>query len=436
MLPYSEQQYYWPDSINGPFYGISDIGYETSEVIRSHSLKYSSTAAEGTPEFPFAATGLMQYAKPFQYSFNGSHNATLYERCTSTFADPTRGTLLDGLYGRASSNVLIAQPRLQKPGWDGCRDRFDNRSDLPSGLQYVQPLPRYGHRAVYHAPTSEILFYGGMAYLEEQPATLKDTWQSEVKADMWYYNLFHCVNNCSFNGDCNYGFCSCHVGYYGVDCSNTSCPGTFCYYNEFTHEQNCTHACQAGYVHTDADVYIGDVYKIPCTENNWGTSHGICDGFGSVQCAPPYIGSDCGTKDCKSNCSFNGWCSIEYPVSRCMCQPGYFGEICDMKLCLNNCSYPNGFCNTTTGVCACNQIYSPFNNTRAYELWGGEDCSYNFPYAGAGQNAFIASLRQIFSYNLSAMFWWLNLLIIIVVLSTTSLTTTQTTTELHFYYKG
>ena len=159
---------------------------------------------------------------------------------------------------------------------------------------------------VFHEPTKEILFYGGMAYDNEEPYTLSYTYRSQALSDMWYYNLNHCPNNCTGNGECFYGFCSCHVGYYGIDCSNISCPGTFCYYNDLTHQQNCTHACQAGYIHTDNDTYVQDIYKIPCTVDNWGESNGICNGFGTVQCAPPFVGDDCGTKDCKSNCSFNG----------------------------------------------------------------------------------------------------------------------------------
>jgi hypothetical protein len=105
------------------------------------------------------------------------------------------------------------------------------------------------------------------------------------------------------------------------------------------------------------------------------------------QCAPPFIGDDCSIKDCKSNCSFNGWCSVEYPVSRCMCSPGYFGEICEEKYCLNNCSYPNGVCNTTSGYCNCRMMYSPYNRSREYKPWGGEDCSYLFPWAAAPRAA-------------------------------------------------
>ena len=63
-------------------------------------------------------------------------------------------------------------------------------------------------------------------------------------------------------------------------------------------------------------------YKLPCDVlTNTGESNGICDGFGTTQCAPPFISDDCSIKDCKNNCSFNGFCSVEYPVSRCLCQP-------------------------------------------------------------------------------------------------------------------
>jgi hypothetical protein len=95
------------------------------------------------------------------------------------------------------------------------------------------------------------------------------------------------------------------------------------------------------------------------------------------------VGEDCSIKDCMGNCSFNGWCSEEYPVSRCMCMPGFFGEVCELKHCLNNCTYPNGLCDPLTGNCTCNMMYSPYNNTREYFPWGGEDCSYLFAYAGS-----------------------------------------------------
>ncbi|RYY89740.1 hypothetical protein EON63_00150 [archaeon] len=394
ILPYNSQPYYWPDSNLGPYFGIFQKDWTKSP---NSTLQFENQAAHGTPIVPYAATGLRQYAQKFIYSFNSTHNGFLYEYCTSVFGEPTRGRTVDGFYGRASKPVLIAQPRPQRPGWDGCRDRYDVRTDLPQSLQYVHPRARYGHRAIFHENTSEIIFYGGQAYLADQAIAyrLEKTFDSAVQSDMWYYNLDHCVNNCTGHGDCYYGFCFCFVGYYGVDCSNTSCPGTFCHYDPISHEQICTHACQAAYNHTDNDTYVQDIAKIPCSIEHPGESNGICDGFGTTMCAPPFITQDCSVKDCPKNCSFNGWCSVEFPVSRCMCQPGYFGDICDQKLCLNNCSYPNGVCNTTSGMCACNMMYSPYLNTREFKPWDGEDCSYLFPYAAGMRGLHVASWMYV-----------------------------------------
>jgi hypothetical protein len=141
---------------------------------------------------------------------------------------------------------------------------------------------------------------------------------------------------------------------------------------------------------------VQDITKVACSYHNLGISNGICDGFGKTQCAPPFIGDDCSIKDCKANCSFNGWCSIEYPVSRCMCAPGYYGDICDKKICLNNCTYPNGLCNSTDGQCQCRMMFSPYLNTREFKPWDGEDCSYLFPYA-AGELSSLAGFKSIFS---------------------------------------
>ena len=396
VLPYRDQKFYWPDSDHGPYWDIKPkdfdknpyhVNAKTGEKEYNVKLKWDEVAAVGTPMYPYAATGPMQYAKPFVYSFNSTHNATLYEHCTSVFGEPTRHTATpDGKAGRADGPVLVPQPRRRRPGWDGCSSRSDGRKDLPNILQYEKPPARAGHAGVWMYETSEIFIYGGMSYRQENPKRLDQTWPTITRDDMWYFNLNHCINNCSDHGVCRNGFCTCYVGYYGEDCSNTSCAGTSCFYDEYTNDQICVHACQAGYVHTDNDVYVQDITKIPCSPHRAGESNGVCDGFGTTQCAPPFLGDDCGTKDCKNNCSFNGWCSIEYPVSRCMCQPGYFGETCEFKLCLNNCSYPNGVCNTKTGFCDCRNIYSPFNQTRVYHPWAGEDCSWLYAYQAAGKN--------------------------------------------------
>ena len=53
-----------------------------------------------------------------------------------------------------------------------------------------------------------------MGYSKEEYYTTNDTWTSMTKDDMWYFNLYHCINNCSNgHGDCFFGFCFCHPGY-------------------------------------------------------------------------------------------------------------------------------------------------------------------------------------------------------------------------------
>lgn len=53
-------------------------------------IKWTDYPASGTAEFPYAATGPIQYAQRFFYSFNNTHNATLVASCTSVWGEPTR----------------------------------------------------------------------------------------------------------------------------------------------------------------------------------------------------------------------------------------------------------------------------------------------------------------------------------------------------------
>jgi hypothetical protein len=226
-----------------------------------------------------------------------------------------------------------------------------------------------------------MILYGGEALFREELPLLRITHKTRVVGDLWAWSPQVCPANCSGVGDCWYGHCYCHAGYYGIDCSNATCPGTYCRYDTADHVQECQHCCSAPYNHSDADVYVEDLRKVPCDENHFGLSHGICDGFGFCQCAPPFITEDCSVRDCPANCSGHGWCSVEYPVSRCICEPPYTGDNCAQRLCLNNCSYPNGDC--VGGVCVCAGIKSPYNRTIFFDTYHGDDCSWFRPFAGA-----------------------------------------------------
>uniref|UniRef100_A0A7S1U7T1 EGF-like domain-containing protein n=1 Tax=Phaeomonas parva TaxID=124430 RepID=A0A7S1U7T1_9STRA len=340
----------------------------------------------GTPMPPYAATGPRQYVRPFVITVNGTHNATVYEWCTSVKGQPTRGKVVDGLYGRADEHVFIPQPRRQAPGWDGCRDRIDNRSDLPAELQWVAPNHRSTHKAIFSKDFNMIIVYGGLGTNVTIDKSLSEPFPAEALSDMWQFGLNDCLGNCSNHGDCSLGFCTCHPGYYGSDCSNTSCPGDFCWYDDFTRQQHCRHCCHAGFDHdANADNFDIDYVqeKKTCSAEDPGIMNGICDGFGQCQCAPPFIGDDCSIKDCPNRCSYNGWCSVEFPVSRCICNPGYYGEYCQFMECLNNCSWPNGVCDIDTGLCDCRMTYNPYNRTLERLEYGGEDCSYIPAYAAA-----------------------------------------------------
>mmetsp|Transcript_31563 Transcript_31563/g.36300 ORF Transcript_31563/g.36300 Transcript_31563/m.36300 type:complete len:216 (+) Transcript_31563:21-668(+) len=187
-----------------------------------------------------------------------------------------------------------------------------------------------------------ILFYGGLSYKHvsiysgQHPSTpsLNVTHETLVSDDLWSLNIHSCPRNCSNQGTCTNGFCNCFPGYYGLDCSNITCPGSVCYYDA-DNAQHCEHCCYDGYTHSadEQEEYVPGIRKIPCRRKSdlreglfTGNSNGICDGFGTCQCAPPFIGEDCSILDCQNDCSFNGYCSVEFPISRCICRPGYFGK--------------------------------------------------------------------------------------------------------------
>jgi len=224
------------------------------------------------------------------------------------------------------------------------------------------------------------LIFGGFGFTEYRLPRKDITEPARTMPDMWVYHIGQCVKNCSLHGDCIHGSCFCHDGYYGSDCSNQTCPGDFCYYDA-DRQQHCKHCCTAGYKQKFVDHYLIDERKIPCSLENPGESHGICDGFGMCHCVPPYLGDDCSMRDCKLHCSGHGRCSTEYPVSRCDCERGWTGNLCTEQLCLNNCSYPNGVC--VNGSCFCSMTYSPFNRTQQYYPWMGDDCSWRIPYTAA-----------------------------------------------------
>eukprot|EP01029_Cantina_marsupialis_P024670 TRINITY_DN6398_c1_g1_i1.p1 TRINITY_DN6398_c1_g1~~TRINITY_DN6398_c1_g1_i1.p1 ORF type:complete len:784 (+),score=163.00 TRINITY_DN6398_c1_g1_i1:95-2446(+) len=304
----------------------------------------------------------------------------------SVYGQPTRATVIDGKYGRSDKHVFIEQARRATVGWDGCRDHHNSTMATENGLEdemtWERPTPRQFHATVFSEKYDQLILYGGFGLKTEMKQTTDLTRNAIMLNDMWAFDIHTCMNGCSSHGNCRYGNCICDNGFYGIDCSNMTCPGTFCYNDPFTMEQHCKHCCHATYTHADGQGYEGFERKVQCDLDHQGESHGICDGFGNCQCAPPFIGADCAIRDCPDDCSGHGYCSIQYPNSRCSCDPGYYGLNCGKKYCLNNCSYPNGDCQDD-GTCVCKMTYNPYNRTQEWRIWGGEDCSYITPFASA-----------------------------------------------------
>ena len=162
----------------------------------------------------------------------------------SVWGQPTRSEseLFESLENR---QLFVHQPRRQRPGWDGCRDRRDGRADLKSELMWDQPTQRWNHKMLLHAESSTIMLTGGVHHPRPEPVRMDYTPEIETTMDIWIYDLNSCVHDCSGHGSCVLGYCFCDDGYYGMDCSNTSCPGDYCYYDDVTWKQSCRHCCSS-----------------------------------------------------------------------------------------------------------------------------------------------------------------------------------------------
>ena len=45
------------------------------------------------------------------------------------------------------------------------------------------------------------------------------------------------------HGKCLYGVCFCDDGFYGIDCSQPLCPGSYCVFDQWKQELICSHCC-------------------------------------------------------------------------------------------------------------------------------------------------------------------------------------------------
>eukprot|EP00946_MAST-07B_sp_MAST-7B-sp1_P003683 g3683.t1 len=266
-----------------------------------------------------------QYELPIQYSGKTSVSGIPTRLKAHQFDETDR---LDGEHGRPSEHRFIPLRRKATAGWDGCRDRSDGfpiskfyvehigdgktprinpdtaqpyylpasdpnaipLKDETTGefvgeprkevfvnkLLYLEPVERAQHATTYaeviipgiKVPERLFLMTGGMGPDKYQLSSLSFTSAFRTDFEMFAFKADKCMNDCSGRGDCLFGFCICYNGFYGIDCSNITCPGDFCYYDADSHQQVCSHCCSAGEtLRSDGELYNPLARKVPSNGN-------------------------------------------------------------------------------------------------------------------------------------------------------------------------
>lgn len=174
-----------------------------------------------------------------------------------------------------------------------------------------------------------------------------------------------CPNNCSGNGTCNSGVCTCDAGWTGVDCSTFTCVDV----NNCSGNGSCagpnTCDCEAGWSSTDCSVF-------DCNDVNNCSGNGTCVGANTCVCDVDHVGEDCSAFTCVdvNNCSGNGSC---VSPNVCACEVGWSGADCSLFDCegVNNCS-GHGTC-TGPDTCECDAGFAGGDCTGAVPAisdWG------------------------------------------------------------------
>ena len=150
---------------------------------------------------------------------------------------------------------------------------FNNSIALANHYTDTSHYSKYGSWGLFQYAdsrlNSSVKYNGTLLYLRQQ----------NLPVSSFYFGS--CTNNCSGNGVCNFGKCSCYSDYTGSDCS----------IGKFIDFSDCGYLC----TFNQGTCVLKSIV-------------GINRYFG-CNCYPGYIGNTCGIAVCTSKCSYNGLCT-------------------------------------------------------------------------------------------------------------------------------
>ena len=158
-----------------------------------------------------------------------------------------------------------------------------------------------------------------------------------------------CSNFCNQNGYCMGGVCNCYTGYYGSDCSQTSCT-TGQYFNPV--DSTCGTNCPTGYY---SNIYSRscELCQSPCSECLGSPTN--CVGCSSVGGNPQYFyNNSCYSAcpsatyalvnntciDCDTTTAMCATCSGSSTACT-SCQPGLYLSQPVTGTCISSCTNPS-----------------------------------------------------------------------------------------------
>lgn len=189
--------------------------------------------------------------------------------------------------------------------------------------------------------------------------------------DTWHYTQRICPRNCMLNGTCHYGSCICGKGFFGLDCSNRTCPD--CTYMNAPGSSKKSFACE-----------IWDVKDNPVTLNNnpdpknpvseshhrLGPNIPVTLSNGSILDGNCYYDFAKQEKICRS-CSLRGTC--DFPTGNCVCEAMYSNFDCSYRACPHPLCNGGGTC-LLRGECVCR--YATFEKDCSISFECPNDCSF------------------------------------------------------------